>query len=77
MKIVEPKQVYYECDICDRRWNKDNKPPMNKIKYKKYFDYTFINRGKGWKGKKLYICQDCFREMQDYIWKKVKENDEA
>ena len=76
MKHIEPRTVYYICDICGKKYCKDEDYRIKKIKYKQFKNLKCINKRKGFYTEELYICDKCFEEMEKYIRQKVRGSDE-
>ncbi len=73
-KCVQPKEVYYQCDICERKFYRKNKNQINTIKYKSFITYTKKYKLKtSFNRRELMLCDKCLEEMKDYIIQKVKE----
>lgn len=67
-KHIIPKQIYYTCDICDKKYTKNNKGALYKINLKEYRKTIWYEDTK-----KLdyMLCENCFNKMERYIKKNV------
>lgn len=72
-KHIQPKEVYFQCDICERKFYGRNKNQINTIKYKKFITYTKKYRLiTSSRRKELMLCERCLDKMKDYIAQNVE-----
>jgi len=74
MKIIKPKEIIFQCDICLRKYGKGQKTKINKLNLKGFYEYLF--RTPRFHKEEYIICDDCLGEMKKYIRQKVRGSDE-
>lgn len=65
---VRPREVYFECDVCEKQFFGQSKDQINTIKYNQFLTRVELGKVKTlYNLKELTICNRCLEEMRKFI----------